>query len=49
VGQGVDPFQDLKVGPDAAALPDGIAEQLRAVEIGANWGESRWQGWSGEP
>ena len=49
VGHGVDPFQDLKVGPDAAALPEGIAEQLRAVEIGANWGESRWLGWSGAP
>jgi len=42
-----DPFRDLKVGSDAAPLPDGIAEQLRAVEIGANWGQSRWLGWSG--
>jgi FAD/FMN-containing dehydrogenase len=42
LADGRDPFQHLKVGHDAAVLPDGVAEQLRAIEIGAAWGESRW-------
>ena len=49
LARGADPFQQLKVGPDAAVLPDGLVEQLRAVEIEANWGENRWLGWSGAP
>ena len=42
LGEGADPFQRLKVGPDAAVLPEGIAEHLRAIETGATWAENRW-------
>ncbi len=38
----VDPFVDLKVGADAATLPDGVAEYLRGIETGARWGDDRW-------
>ncbi len=41
-GPYVDPFTDLKVGSDAAKLPNGVAEYLRAIEAGARWGEARW-------
>jgi len=37
-----DPFTQLKVGADAAPLPDGVAEALRRIEAEARWGESRW-------
>lgn len=39
---GADPLTRLKVGRDAAALPDGAAEWLRALEGGARWGTPRW-------
>lgn len=38
-----DPFARLKVGEDAAPLPDGVAETLRRIEAEARWGESRWE------
>jgi FAD/FMN-containing dehydrogenase len=44
LGDGTDPLQRLKVGSDAAELPEGIAEQLRAITTGATWGENRWVG-----
>lgn len=44
LGDGSDPLQRLKVGPDAVALPDGVAEQLRLIESGAGWATSRWAG-----
>lgn len=44
LGDGSDPLQRLKVGPDAAGLPDGVAEQLRLIESGAGWAASRWAG-----
>ncbi len=31
------PLADLKVGPDAAPIPDDIARRLRALEQGAGW------------
>ncbi len=31
------PLADLKVGPDAASIPDDIATQLRAIERSAGW------------
>lgn len=37
-----DPLSRLKVGPEAALLPDGLSEALRAIEGEARWGESRW-------
>ena len=39
---GRDPLTRLKVGADAAPLPDGMAEALAAVEREGRWGESRW-------
>jgi hypothetical protein len=33
-----DPLAHLKVGPDAAQIPDDIAARLRAVERSAAWG-----------
>ena len=42
LGDGGDPVQRLKVGSEAAVLPEGVADQLRAIEIGATWAESRW-------
>lgn len=33
-----DPLADLKVGTDAAAIPDDIASRLREVEQSAGWG-----------
>lgn len=41
-GPYADPFTDLKVGNDAAMLPEGVAEFLRTIEAGARWGEARW-------
>jgi hypothetical protein len=43
-GHPADPFVDLKVGADAAILPEGAAEYLRGIESGARWGEGRWIG-----
>lgn len=43
LGVGGDPIRRLKVGVDALPLPDGVAEQLRAIETGATWAEGRWQ------
>lgn len=37
-----DPFATLKVGTDAAPLPDGIDAWLTAIEREAHWGDSRW-------
>lgn len=42
LGPAADPLERLKVGPDAAPLPDGVAEQLRAIEAGATWASARW-------
>ena len=39
---GRDPLSRLKVGPDAAPLPAGMAEALAAIEREGRWGESRW-------
>ena len=39
---GRDPLSRLKVGPDAASLPAGMAEALAAIEREGRWGESRW-------
>ena len=39
-----DPFVHLKVGAGAAPLPEGAAEYLRGIEIGARWGDDRWIG-----
>lgn len=36
------PFEHLKVGRDAAALPDGVSEALGRIEGERRWGESRW-------
>jgi len=36
------PLGPLKVGPGAAALPEGMEAWLRGVEDRAAWGESRW-------
>ncbi|MEO5799667.1 MAG: FAD-binding oxidoreductase [Gemmatimonadales bacterium] len=44
LGAAADPIQRLKVGPDAVALPDGVAEQLRAIETNATWASGRWAG-----
>ncbi|MES2305410.1 MAG: FAD-binding oxidoreductase [Gemmatimonadota bacterium] len=42
LGDAADPIRQLKVGPDAATLPDGVAAQLRAIETGATWANGRW-------
>jgi|CXWL01.1.fsa_nt_gi FAD/FMN-containing dehydrogenase len=39
---GRDPLSRLKVGPDAAPLPTGLAEALAAIERDGRWGEGRW-------
>jgi FAD/FMN-containing dehydrogenase len=44
LGDGSDPLASLKVGADAAPLPDGIEEYLNQIEVEARWGESRWSG-----
>ncbi len=44
VGSGSDPFDQLKYGPAAVALPPGVAKRLAAVEIGRHYAESRWPG-----
>lgn len=44
LGEAMDPLAHLKVGPDAAPLPDGVAEQLRAIETSAGWAATRWVG-----
>ncbi len=44
VGDGTDPLAALKVGADAATLPDGIEAYLSRIEAAAKWGESRWGG-----
>jgi FAD/FMN-containing dehydrogenase len=41
-GASADPFHHLKVGAEAAILPEGAAEFLRGIETGARWGEARW-------
>ncbi len=35
------PLADLKVGPDAAAIPDDIAAGLRAIERSAGWAAAK--------
>ncbi|MBP6572357.1 MAG: FAD-binding oxidoreductase [Gemmatimonadales bacterium] len=42
LADGHDPLSRLKVGPDAAPLPAGMAEALAAIEREGRWGESRW-------
>ena len=42
LGDGRDPLSRLKVGTDAARLPDGVDEYLLRIEVDARWGESRW-------
>lgn len=42
LADGSDPIRQLKVGVDAVALPEGVAQQLRAIETGATWAASRW-------
>lgn len=37
--EGDDPFLHLKVGPEAAGLPDGMAEAWQRVEAEARWGD----------
>jgi FAD/FMN-containing dehydrogenase len=43
VPDGRDPLADLKVGPQAAALPTGQEDALRRIEEQRRWGESRWE------
>jgi FAD/FMN-containing dehydrogenase len=42
LGDGRDPLSQLKVGADAARLPDGIEQYLQRIEVEGRWGESRW-------
>ncbi|HWZ27195.1 MAG TPA: FAD-binding oxidoreductase [Gemmatimonadales bacterium] len=35
------PLENLKVGPDAASIPSGIAARLRRIERDAGWGTSK--------
>jgi hypothetical protein len=44
LGDDGDPLRRLKVGPDAVALPDGVADQLRLIESSAGWAAPRWTG-----
>ena len=38
---GWSPLADVKVGPDAAPIPDGIARRLREMERNAAWSVSK--------
>ncbi|HEX9704646.1 MAG TPA: FAD-binding oxidoreductase [Gemmatimonadales bacterium] len=38
-----EPLADLKIGPDAAPLPDDIAGRLRDIERNAEWGTPKTQ------
>jgi FAD/FMN-containing dehydrogenase len=37
------PIRDLKVGPDAAAIPEDIATGLREIEVGGGYGRDRME------
>ncbi|MGH7753977.1 MAG: FAD-binding oxidoreductase, partial [Gemmatimonadales bacterium] len=38
-----DPLRHLKVGPDAAPIPEPIARRLREIEQQAGWAVAKWE------